>query len=430
MKLLYLFCVGGFLLAHNTFAQSGWVSCNTPTFQNRIDDLFMANNQIGYAVCGDGKIVKTVDSGVNWSLIAFDDSVYCRSVEFTSTLKGFVGGFPTHQTICDNILRETTDGGATWTDLTPLLNPYARNGICGLAAPDSNTIYGCGNWYQDSAYIIKSTDGGSTWSYIDMHLFASSLIDMYFLNKDTGFATGKGPLPLETAVILYTTDGGATWVNKFQDTAATEYCWKIQRLDSMNYFASIENFTNQPVHILRSVNGGMTWSLFSVQQGPYDIEGVGFLDSLHGWTGGDFSYAFETFDGGVTWDTIYTLEWFNRFFRMNDSVAFAAGFRIWKYNPTATGVNSPPTPTYSTLSATPNPADENITLQYSVAQPTRVTILLCDVNGKIISNVENALKPEGEYLTHINTSALASGTYLVVMKTYEDKQIMHIVVAH
>jgi len=39
--------------------------------------------------------------------------------------------------------------------------------------------------------------------------YASSIIDFYFSSKDTGFATGKSSLPLNSAVILYTHEWGA-----------------------------------------------------------------------------------------------------------------------------------------------------------------------------------------------------------------------------
>lgn len=432
MKHFITFWAVAYQLSFALHAQHGWTVCNAPAFTNRIDDIFMTDAQTGYAVSGDGLIVKTTDAGTNWLLLDQDDSIYCRSVEFTTTQKGFVGGFPTYAVPIDNVLRKTTDGGATWTDLTPLLAPYARHGICGLAAPDSNTIYGCGNWYNDTAYIVKSIDGGASWSYIDMGQYATSLIDMYFINKDTGFATGTGPLPLETAVILYTTDGGSTWTYNYQNTVASEYCWKIQRLSSLNYFASIEDFTSQSPTILKSVDGGMTWTPVVVQAAPYNIEGVGFIDSLHGWTGGGFGYAFETQDGGQTWDTIHILEVFNRFFRMNDSVAFATGFEIWKYNPTLTGMPAQPgpAPVYSTLNAYPIPANDVLTVNWTLAQPTRVMLTLYDASGRPVIAIENANKPKGEYQSLVNTSGLPAGTYSLVLKTHEDKQVVRVVIAH
>src|SRR5688572_16724689 len=186
-------------------AQGGWSLCNAPAFGNRVDDIFMVDTQIGYAVSGDGSIVKTTDGGNNWLTINIDSNLYCRAVEFINAQKGFVAGFYYNSRV--NILRRTTDGGASWTDLTSLIDTFP-SGICGLAIPDSNTIYGCGNYYQDSAFIVKSIDGGNTWGFIDMHTYASHLIDMYFINKDTGFATGSSPFPSPRAVILYTTNGG------------------------------------------------------------------------------------------------------------------------------------------------------------------------------------------------------------------------------
>jgi len=99
-------------------AQNGWKPTNGPVYGSRIDDIFMLNPQTGYAVCGDGKIVKTVDGGENWNQLLQNSSVYCRSVEFINTQKGFVGAFPVSGAYT-NILRRTVDGGATWTDLNP-----------------------------------------------------------------------------------------------------------------------------------------------------------------------------------------------------------------------------------------------------------------------------------------------------------------------
>jgi len=207
------------LISCSSYAQSGWKVCNAPVFGNRVDDIFMLDTHTGYAASGDGKIVKTTDGGENWFLLLQNPTVYCRSVEFINTQKGFVGGFPIGSNNGTGIFRRTTDGGATWTDLTPLLHPRARGGICGLAIPDANTIYGSGNWYDDSAYIIKSVDGGDTWSFIDMKQYAASIIDMYFLNKDTGFATGRGKLRI--AGRLWKCDAENIEVNRWWNDMGT-----------------------------------------------------------------------------------------------------------------------------------------------------------------------------------------------------------------
>jgi len=415
------------LIASSSYAQTGWKVCNAPVFGNRVDDIFMLDAHTGYAASGDGKIVKTTDGGNNWMLIYQDPTVYHRSVEFINTQKGFVGGFPIGGNNGTGIFKRTTDGGATWTDLTPLLHPRARHGICGLAIPDANTIYGSGNWYDDSAYIVKSVDGGDTWSFIDMKQYAASIIDMYFLNKDTGFATGRGKLPQQSGVILYTTDGGATWTYKFQNYTNYEFCWKIQHLTSKIYFASLEDFGNVTPKILKSTDGGMTWNLRQVATTPYNIEGIGFIDSLHGWTGGDYNYSFKTTDGGFTWDTIHICPLMDRVFKVNDTMLFATGSQIWKYHGDGF-IPAIPATRYAWMTCSPNPVKDNLTIAISTSVNTHVMLMVLDNNGNRVSLIDNTDKLKGSYQYHLDTRVLAAGMYYVVLKTHEDKRVVKVVV--
>ncbi len=420
-------------LSLHVFAYGGWTICNTPPLDGRIDDMYMVDTQTGYAVTIGGEIIKTTDGGNNWLLIK-DDSSFYRSVEFINAQKGFVGGLD-YSPPYSRILFKTLDGGTTWTDLTPLMNTIVKGGICGLAIPDSNTIYGCGNYYRDSAYIIKSVDGGNTWSFIDMQPYATHLIDMYFLNKDTGFATGTGPLPLATAVILYTTDGGQTWTYKFQNNIASEWCWKIQHLSDQIYFASVEEaqFSTTPSRILKSIDGGMTWNVIMVDSTTnQDLQGIGFIDSLKGWTGGWGFVTFETNDGGITWDTNSVCVGMNRLIKVNDTLLFAAGFEIWKYISTATGITPAAleVPQYAFLNCNPNPVDKSLTVDIILEKYTHALIILLDNNGKRIKIIDTALKQKGHYQYQVDTERLTEGTYFVVLKTHEDQRIAKVIVTH
>jgi len=416
------------ICSFSSFAQNGWTVCNAPAFGSRVDDLFMVNTQTGYAVCGDGKIVKTTNGGDNWNLLLQNSSIYCRSVEFINTQKGFVGGFSGSGSVTTNILRRTTDGGATWTDLSPLLHPKARKGICGLAVADSNTIYGGGNWFQDSAYIVKSVDGGNTWSFIDMSSYASSIIDLNFTSKDTGFATGKSPLPQESGVILYTTDGGVSWTKKFENNVFNEYCWKIQRLTKLIYYASLEDLTNVPPKILKSIDGGMTWVVHQVSPVAYNIEGIGFIDPKKGWTGGDAGKSFETKDGGITWDSAAFCPYMNRVFKVNDTMMFATGMQIWKYK--GTGIYPViPDQRFAWMNCYPNPVKDILTMEVSISVFTRILVMLLDESGRRIKTFDNADRPKGSYQYYLSTAGLPQGIYFVVLKTHEDKRIVKVMVS-
>jgi photosystem II stability/assembly factor-like uncharacterized protein len=416
------------------FSQNlSWKICNAPAFGNRVDDLFMVNAQIGYAVCGDSKVVKTVDGGDNWTLLnQAGNGLYCRSVEFINTQKGFVGGFYFNGGGPNpiNVLRKTLDGGATWTDITTQIDTAARRGICGLAVADSSTIYGCGNWYQDSAYIVKSTDGGNTWGFINMAAYASSLIDMHFINADTGFATGRGLAPLKSGVILYTTDGGLSWTYKFQNNVSNEYCWKIQKLTDSIYFASLEDFNAVPSKILKSIDGGMTWTIKQVLATNDNMEGIGFINANKGWAGGG-SQTYESNDGGNTWATINICQGMNRIFKVNDSLLFASGSgKIWKYSPSSLNINSIKNKEekYAALKCNPNPAKEKINITVNLFRNTRALLIIYDEKGKEIKVIENNDKSTGEYKYTFSTNDMPSGLYYVVLKTHEAKEMVKVIV--
>jgi photosystem II stability/assembly factor-like uncharacterized protein len=426
------------LVTVNSFAQNGWSITAAPAFRSRVDDVFMVNTKTGYAVSGDGRIVKTTNGGNNWLELLRDSSIYCRSVEFVNEQKGFVGGFLSGYPGAKPILRRTDDGGQTWTNLTSLLHPRARKGICGMSAPDTNTIYGCGNWFEDSSYIIKSTDGGNTWQFIDMSDYASSLIDIHFISKDTGFATGSSLLPLKTAIILYTTNGGQSWTVPFRNNIGSEYCWKIQQLNPRIFFASIED--NGPVNgsrILKSMDGGKTWLLRNVSNVNENIEGIGFIDSLKGWTGG-YGNTYTSTDGGLNWTIASGIcPSMNRVFKVNDTLLFASGREIWKYRRNVDEVPPPPPPPpppgaeiNAFIKVFPNPANKTVTVNFALYKPSRVLVILLDEGGRQLKTLINADKDRGDYRIPLDTHVLPAGVYYLVLRTHEEKLTTKLVVAH
>jgi photosystem II stability/assembly factor-like uncharacterized protein len=426
------------LLSFSALAQNGWQQCQSPAFVRRVDDIFMVNNELGYAVCGDGQIVRTVNGGNNWVRLTRDSTVYCRSVKFTSASTGFVGAFGLNNNT-SNILRHTSDSGRTWTDISNRLPARALKGICGLFAVNSQVIYGCGNWYQDTGYIVRSEDGGANWTLINMAPWTSSVIDMYFINRDTGFAAGRGPAPQKYAVILYTTNGGITWTKKYEHTLAQEsYCWKIQRLNNNHYTASISvatGISNLP-RIIMSNDGGQNWStrVLTVQSTPvgYDVQGAGFIDTQRGWAGGG-DYTFFTINGGITWDTTSACPLLNRFLRVNDSVAFGTGIGIWKFTGRGSITPVPPRDTVVpgiSMRAFPNPVKGILNIEIGLKQSTRVVLTLNHSNGQRVTTIDNSDRRAGIIKYSFETSRLSSGVYYLVLKTHDDQVAQQVLVQH
>jgi Secretion system C-terminal sorting domain len=176
----------------------------------------------------------------------------------------------------------------------------------------------------------------------------------------------------------------------------------------------------------------MNWKLINVYDKPYDIEGVGFIDSLHGWTGGEDSFSFETKDGGTTWDTINICPYMNRVFKVNDSLLFAVGEGIWKFSPDkTTGLEHIPIAfNFANLDCDPNPASNFIHIKANIHVNTQLHISCLNSIGVPIKLIENSIKDIGEYHYNLNTSNFQNGSYFIVLKTHEAKVVKKIIVAH
>lgn len=423
----------------SVLSQVQWAICPSP-FSNsgRINDVYMINEHTGYAAGGNGIIAKTTDSGKTWVTNLYHRDGYWRSIEFINERKGFAGGFP--NPVNNIILAVTEDSGRTWTDITSRLPQPARKGLCGMAVADSNTIYAGGNWYDTTGYIVKSTDGGNTWGFIDMSAYTTSVIDMYFINKDEGFVTGKSTRPLETAIILHTTDGGQTWTIRYKNTTPSEYCWKIQRLTSQLYYASIEDNVNGNPKILKSADGGMNWQVLPISPatGPNHLQGVGFIDELHGWAGGWIDSTYETSNGGLTWKKTSICPIMNRAVKLNDSTLIAVGDKIWMYRKNGFPAEPPPPPppgngtTHAFFKAFPNPANKNnrLNIRLTLPGPTQVVLLLFNSEGRKVYTIDNNYRSAGEHHFIIPTWKFPGGVYTVFMKTHDDKQVQQVVFTH
>ena len=236
---------------------------------------------------------------------------------------------------------------------------------------------------------------------------------------------------MNTAVILYTTDGGITWTTKFKNKDLDEYCWKIQRLTDQIYFASIEDLNLVYPSILKSYDGGMSWTKYYVTDSFYNIEGLGFIDPLKGFTGGGAGGSFETDDGGKTWNYSSVCPYMDRVFRVSDSVIFATGFQIWKYEKGKNGYTGPVTnPSIINLYCYPNPVNGVLTIDFAIARSTRTVLNMYDAQGKAVRSIVNENKPAGDYQYFIHTDNLTGGIYFVLLKTHEDKQGVKVLVSH
>ncbi len=161
-----------------------WTPTNAPPASSRTDDIWFIAPLIGWAVNSNGQILKTEDGGESWTQ-QFQDDVYLRCVGFATPLKGWVGTLTEQKR-----LYSTIDGGNNWNLVQNLPN-LAPEAICGLSVVNESVVYASGtNFPFKTPRMIKTVDGGATWTGWDMSEYATNLIDTYFTSPDRGWVVG------------------------------------------------------------------------------------------------------------------------------------------------------------------------------------------------------------------------------------------------
>jgi len=130
-----------------------------------------------------GRIYKSNNKGLNWTVATtpFSSSVYVNAIAFKDSLNGLAIGVT--GTTNAGIIK-TTDGGNTWTMLTtgPTGGLDAKSTISYV--PGTTGTYVIGSIYSAGPGTAYTCDDGANWAYIDnvQHSHTS------FINSNTGFS--------------------------------------------------------------------------------------------------------------------------------------------------------------------------------------------------------------------------------------------------
>ena len=380
-RVFLFFC---FLFTVNTYAQASWQPLKNITGNpnnQRFDDVFFINDKVGWAANGYyASVHKTTDGGKTWVEQLNENDIegnyYFRNIEFINENIGFLGTL-------NGVLFKTIDGGNNWTTISNISpNPPA---ICGLDAVDSSTIYGCGAYFTP-AHIIKSSDSGVTWQFIDMSAYANALVEISFLTENIGYVSGRSDLG---ATLLKTIDGGATWTEIFNSNIPGEYVWKMQILQNNPnvIFGSISSVSPNLGKLAKSTDGGQTWVVFDAPE--TNIQAVGFINENQGWMGGHTTGFYETLDGGQTWNNLNIGSNLNRIFVISPTLAYASGTSVYKFTEEILHSISDFEHNRSNLkvSLKNNPVKSYLEFDIEFDSNDNLLVELYDVNGKYIQQL-------------------------------------------
>jgi photosystem II stability/assembly factor-like uncharacterized protein len=184
-------------------------------------------------------------------------------------------------------LLKTTDGGSSWSGL-----PVGTfQGLAVVQALDANTVVAGGG-----CVARRSTDGGATFSAIRFTPVESGcrvgLRDLSFVSADVGY------LLLADGSVFTTTDGGVqfaprTAVPESRAAGGPAEPGGIAFLDARTGYATSGG------KVFQTLDGGVSWRAVA-SAGP-TLNRLWFADAQHGFALGNGGVFLRTDDGGSTW---------------------------------------------------------------------------------------------------------------------------------
>lgn len=152
-------------------------------------------------------------------------------------------------------------------------------------------------WYVTrgmNANLGITTNGGGNWTYSVIDSSIYDLMDIYFINENTGWTVGS------FSVIRKTTNGGNNWVN--QDNSLSIYYNTVHFSDLNTGFVG-GNYTKGS--IIKTINSGNNWNLVYSSTVQYsEVLCQHWLNHDTGWFAG-FDILLKTTDCGVTFQNYF-----------------------------------------------------------------------------------------------------------------------------
>jgi photosystem II stability/assembly factor-like uncharacterized protein len=270
-------------------------SCSTggvppPNNTPMIDTLF----NTGYAITNKGKLLKTINGGLDWEDVNIIGGCWPNYLNFISEDTGFVAEYG-------------IGANANWRIYSNQESYYTVAGGIGF----STYLPAFVSWYDrriydveflslNLAYLLIGHDDNSN-NHFETYLYKSSSVNqnliavnevplemrtIQFLNNDIGFGIGGDTL-------YKTIDGGMSF----------------QQISTLNSGYGMISFVSEDVGygfedgwIIKTINGGISW--FQVSQiNPTDMK---FFSEFVGYAFFNNDDIYKTIDGGQTWNMINT----------------------------------------------------------------------------------------------------------------------------
>ena len=381
---------------------STWERLNSE-ISSVFNELGFFNENYGLGIVWNysgGDLVRTIDGGNTWE--------YDTIIPFGEFYDLEIYGSSGYLLNKSNQMMKTIDGGENWELLNlPVLAPEKYKDFQFV---NNNIGFLC-----SSQGVLKETNnGGQTWTDRSLNE-AYNFTKMFFVNEETGWLidhTGKN--------VLNTNDGGLNWI--------AQQIGDIYIFQPVDVFFINENLgyliTDEGI-LFKSIDGGEDWNEeYVFPNGAYSE--IYFRNEFEGWIKMGFS-VYYTNDGGETWTSSqsFSSSVLRSMFFLDDKYAWVGGGDglIAKNDFTVDVENIFFNESF--VKVYPNPGSEYVKIEVSDSDEKIYDVKFLNMQGQSVRQFSN-LNESGTF--EIDIVGLMGGTYIIDVVSDKREYLVKLIV--
>lgn len=282
-----------------------WGTQNSTITNNVNGVCFMKNTNTGYITASGGRILKTTNGGITWTLQNSGNVNNLYAIYFTGMDTGYAVGD-------SGTILATKDGGSNWTAIssgtTERLNDIHVMGGTGYAVGDNGVILKVNGFTVTSSnsgtssnlqavrmmntttavvvgggllnsVILATYNSGNVWVPISSGS-VNQLNDIYFINDSTGYVVGNN------GTILRTTNYGANWSSMTTGTTSN--------LNALYFINDTTGYVAGASGTVLKTQNGTSWTRMTNVGTTANLNDITFSDEYTGYAGGNNGTVIKT----------------------------------------------------------------------------------------------------------------------------------------
>jgi len=262
------------ILIKTTDGGQTWQRIFTPGYTSDYWWIDFLSESYGF-IAANGKVLRTIDGGLNWEIIQAGDSYPLFSIDVIDSLHIAAAGYGGTGYPAKNIY--SSDGGYTWING----GTVTTHEINCIKYIDTDIGY----IVMSEIGIYKTTNRGQNWNFIP-GIEGVGEYELSLLPENTGYSAG-------TNLKIYKTENGYDYWKRL---IINDNFSDVFFVDEQKGFVISSSGFSAPSGLYKTIDSGISWEKVSGAPNGVDLL---FLDSITGFIGSNLIY--KTTDGGISW---------------------------------------------------------------------------------------------------------------------------------